>query len=217
MNIFTALLVFASLLVAPVYAETKGKLRKSDLASAVTNDFSRRLEAEMRSNDHTRSFADNDPLGGRNLFPNSRWKDRVGDVVIVPYQIGTQFNSQHAAVIESSLQALQDKVKVVKFVKRTTQSAYIRIVSNSGGCSSRIGRDSSGRVQELQLGIGNFPNGATCVQTGVTQHEFLHALVRNIRQRLGDYGHKTLTQTHILFLSARELPTSKTARIATTL
>ena len=64
-----------------------------------------------------------------NIFPNQRWKNRVGDVVQVPYVIDPRyFNAYAIAMIERNLQHLADRSNVVQFVRRTSQSAYIHVV-----------------------------------------------------------------------------------------
>jgi len=67
-----------------------------------------------------------------NIMTNQRWKNRVGDVVQVPYVIDPfHFNADQIAIIERNLQILADGTNVVQFVPRTSQSAYIHVVCKS--------------------------------------------------------------------------------------
>ena len=141
------------------------------------NDFARRLQAASGSAgpDRLRSWvfaqlgASND-LDGRNIVPSQRWKDRVGDKAIIPYQIETRYFSQaQIAQIERAANNLSDQAKVFQLVKRTTQSAFIRVVDITGGCSSSVGKDPSGKSQDLNLASG-------CFVDGIIQHELMHAL-----------------------------------------
>jgi hypothetical protein len=67
-----------------------------------------------------------------NILTNNRWKNRVGDVVQVPYVIDPlYFYPDEIALIERNLQILADGTKVVQFVPRTSQSAYIHVVCKS--------------------------------------------------------------------------------------
>ena len=104
------------------------------------------------------------------LEVDSRWKDRIGDVVIVPYMIASTFAASEVETIKSSIIDLSSRIRVVKFVPRTTQRAYIEVVNTGSGCNSGIGRHPSGTVQLLNL------QSEGCVNRGTIQHEFLHAV-----------------------------------------
>lgn len=142
------------------------------------NDFARRLQAAGSAGpDRLRSdFVIDAGLGGRNIRPNQRWKDRNGDVVIVPYQIVTSyFTPAQIQQIESAVNELSDLVRSIKLVKRTNQAAYIRVIQKENGCWSWVGKQSTGKAQELNLGDG-------CFLDGIIQHEFMHALGFNHEQ-----------------------------------
>jgi len=132
------------------------------------NDFARRLEAAAGStgSDHLRFWVIEDQLGGdvegRNIYTNRRWKDRNQDKVIIPYQIETRyFTSSEIAKIERLTKELSDEVKVIQFVKRTNQAAYVRVVRVKSGCSSFVGKSGSGKSQDLNLDAWCFNNEGT--------------------------------------------------------
>ena len=106
---------------------------------------------------------------GLQLELNQRWKDRIGDAIIVPYTIATTFTASEIDLIDRSVKAIGDRSAVVQFVRRSTQSAYIVVRNNAEGCFSDIGRASRGTSQTLNL-------ARDCMQTGIIQHEFLHAV-----------------------------------------
>ncbi|CAB9526035.1 metalloproteinase dpy-31 [Seminavis robusta] len=104
------------------------------------------------------------------IYLGRRWKDRVGDVVQIPYKIDTRyFSNSQKQMIESSIRDLAERSKVIRFVERTSQAAYVHVVDKSGGCSSYVGKRHTGKEQELNL-------SSRCVRVGTIQHEFLHAL-----------------------------------------
>ena len=108
--------------------------------------------------------------GGRNIVSDFRWKDRVGDKIIVPYEIETRyFNPAQLAQIDRAANDLSNKAKVFQLVKRTTQASYVRVVNINGSCSSAVGKQPTGKAQDLNLAPG-------CFVDGIIQHEFIHAL-----------------------------------------
>lgn len=92
----------------------------------------------------------------KSLWPNG----------VLYYQIDSSYPSQGRSKIESALKYVESKTNV-KFVKRTNQSNYVKII-NGSGCWSYVGM--TGRQQQLSL---SYPG---CVYQGVIAHEFLHAL-----------------------------------------
>jgi Astacin (Peptidase family M12A) len=100
---------------------------------------------------------------------NQRWKDRIGDVIIVPYTIVGSFTSAEIDLIDRSVKDLGDQSAVVQFVRRTNQRAYIEVGNDGSGCNSHIGRIYTGTVQTLNL-------ASECFVVGIIQHEFLHAV-----------------------------------------
>jgi len=63
-----------------------------------------------------------------NALTDQRWKDRVGDVVQIPYEVDPIFTAAQKQLIESSIQALADGSNVIQFVQRSNQAAYINVV-----------------------------------------------------------------------------------------
>jgi hypothetical protein len=104
-----------------------------------------------------------------NALTSNRWKDRTGDLVIIPYTISPTFSSTEKSLIESSIKSLADRSKVVQFVPRTNQNAFIVVTNDAAGCFSNVGRSYTGSSQVLNLGNG-------CVSFGIIQHEFIHAV-----------------------------------------
>ncbi len=102
---------------------------------------------------------------------NSRWKDRMGSVIQVPYYIDpTYFDADQAVVIEDAIIKLSEAVNVVQFIPRSNQAAYIHIQDNGTGCNSIIGKIGTGKSQELNL------RRNSCLNIGTIQHELLHAI-----------------------------------------
>jgi len=110
--------------------------------------------------------------------PTGQWRRWSNG--IIPYLITTD-NSYTPAQRDTMLLAMRtmeektrrdDGRECIKFVPRTNQLNYIRIV-NGSGCSSNVG----------QLGIAGPQNvslmhrpGGTCITLGIVMHELLHAL-----------------------------------------
>lgn len=115
-----------------------------------------------------RTKEEHHPHRSLQLELNQRWKDRIGDVVVVPYTIAPTFSANDVALIDSAVKDIIDRSTVLQFVRRTTQRAYIAVRNDGDGCFSNVGRHHSGTSQILNLGKG-------CLATGIIQHEFLHA------------------------------------------
>ena len=109
------------------------------------------------------------PRRNLQLQLKQRWKDRIGDVVIVPCTIAGTFSATDTALIDGAVKDLGDRSAVVKFVPRINQRAYIEVRNNGEGCRSYVGRVPSGTSQILNLAQG-------CLVAGIIQHEFLHAV-----------------------------------------
>jgi len=84
---------------------------------------------------------------------------------VVPYEISHSYNSRERGVIARAMQQYHKKT-CIKFIPRTYEKGYIRIVKGSG-CSSSVGR--TGRSQVVSLGNG-------CVYPGIVIHELMHAI-----------------------------------------
>ena len=90
------------------------------------------------------------------LFYRELWKKWPG--ATIPYVISSQFGSYERSVIAKAMKTYHEKT-CIKFIPRTSQSAYIHLMKGSG-CSSTIGR--TGRMQTVSLGQG-------CVYSGELQ------------------------------------------------
>jgi len=90
------------------------------------------------------------------------WKKWPGGTI--PYEISSQFSSYERSVIAKAIKTYHQKT-CIKFIPRTSETAYIYLMKGSG-CSSTIGR--SGSRQTVSLGSG-------CVYTGIVMHELMHA------------------------------------------
>lgn len=139
-----------------------GFLRRTNEVSPVSKDRLRDWVIAERGGDNA--------ITSRNLVPNQRWKDRNADRVVVPYKIEDGFfSATDKSTIESSLSQLSEAVKSINIVKHTNQQAYISINAKGNGCYSIVGKNSNGRVQDLNLSQG-------CRTAAVIQHEMMHAL-----------------------------------------
>ena len=144
----TALISFLSLSKATKEVVVVNRLRQNVIETQEEQHPHRRLQLEL----------------------NQRWKDRIGDVVIVPYAIASTYDAAEVETIQSAILDLSSRIRVVQFVPRTTQRAYIEVVNDGMGCSTVVGRHPSGTVQRLNLQRDG------CVSRGTIQHEFLHAV-----------------------------------------
>lgn len=99
-------------------------------------------------------FADNHYRSGR-VWPNN--------TVYYTFDASSGQAARNAAL--AAMQHISSKT-AVRFVQRTNEPNYIRII-RGGGCYSMAGM--IGGVQDLSLGSG-------CEYTGIAVHEFLHAL-----------------------------------------
>ncbi|CAK9085594.1 Hatching enzyme 1.2 (Choriolysin H homolog 1) (High choriolytic enzyme 1 homolog) (zHCE-1) [Durusdinium trenchii] len=113
------------------------------------------------------------PTGGRDLGLNNQndllWKTRVNGKIQVPYAFKSgQFTASQRSTIINALNALAQKVGVISFVPRASQTDYVEFKSDGAGCWSKIGR--KGGKQPINLETPG------CVSTRVVQHEMIHAL-----------------------------------------
>ena len=80
--------------------------------------------------------------------------------------------------IYSGMKLIEDSTRVngkdcIKFVQRTTENNYLRIMNNLGGCWSVVGRESAhSNTQALSIDVTR----ANCAWTGIVAHELIHAL-----------------------------------------
>ncbi|XP_062276030.1 hatching enzyme 1.2-like [Scomber scombrus] len=107
---------------------------------------------------------------------NCMWPKSADGKVYVPYTISSVYSSREVSIIERGLQSFHD-FSCLRFVRRTSQSDYLRIQSLDG-CWSYIGR--RGNTQDLSL------RRSGCVYHDTVQHEVLHALGFHHEQKRSD-------------------------------
>lgn len=84
----------------------------------------------------------------------------------------------HLDRIYSGMKLIEDSTRVngkdcIKFVPKTTENNFLRIMNNLGGCWSAVGRESGhSNTQALSIDV----SGANCAWTGIVAHELIHAL-----------------------------------------
>ncbi|KAG5673253.1 hypothetical protein PVAND_003316 [Polypedilum vanderplanki] len=98
------------------------------------------------------------------LNTNARWP-KVNGYVQVPYVI-TGFSSGDISKIRTGMNDIESKT-CVRFIARSNQANFIRIISGSG-CYSYIGR--IGGQQDVSL------QSSGCLSHGTIMHELIHAL-----------------------------------------
>ncbi|XP_045898808.1 high choriolytic enzyme 1-like [Micropterus dolomieu] len=94
------------------------------------------------------------------------WKKASNGLVMVPFNVSSDFTSLEKQRIEFALNGFQAKT-CIRFVPRQNETDYIRI-ENKAGCFSLVGR--VGGAQVLSL------NRQGCLYYGIIQHEANHAL-----------------------------------------
>ncbi|CAH3016431.1 unnamed protein product [Porites evermanni] len=103
-------------------------------------------------------------VGKQRGLSNSKYRKWPGGVV--PYTLDKDADSVFKrGAIFSAIKEWEEKT-CIKFVKRTTQKAYIEFTVQDG-CWSQVGR--TGRKQQISLGFG-------CGYHGIAVHEIGHAL-----------------------------------------
>jgi len=93
---------------------------------------------------------------------------------VVPYVIDSVFSTAHRNLIVSGMRSLEDQVRVngnhcIRFVERTNQANWIRVISGAG-CYSYVLMFNRPGSQDVSLQSGG------CTHTGTIIHELLHAL-----------------------------------------
>ncbi len=142
------------------------KAEASTYVDQVNIDVPKALQEDLTSNITQQIYQ-----RSLNIQTNSRWKDRLNSIVQVPYYIDPNyFTVDQINTIENAILTLSNEAKVVKFIPRTNQAAYINIVDTTGGCSSFVGKSPTGKSQDLNLSTDG------CLIPGIIQHELLHAI-----------------------------------------
>ena len=76
------------------------------------------------------------------------------------------------------MKLIEDQTRVngkdcIKFVPKTDEISFVRIMNNLGGCWSYVGRESAfSNTQPVSIDV----TGANCAYTGIVAHELIHAL-----------------------------------------
>jgi len=103
-----------------------------------------------------------------------RWTNKI-----VPYLVDTNnaYTQAHRDTMLLAMRTIEEKSRVggrdcIKFVPRTSQANYIRIV-NGSGCSSFVGMRAQPGAQDVSL---HHRSGSTCITVGIVMHELFHAL-----------------------------------------
>lgn len=98
-----------------------------------------------------------------------RWEKGV-----IPYIFGTDYGKL-TSNITTAMRSIEAKT-CIKFVPRTSEKDYIRIIAANGVCNSAVGRNGNG-AQDLRL---SHSQTATSIQTCLSQstivHELMHAI-----------------------------------------
>ncbi|CAH1789737.1 unnamed protein product, partial [Owenia fusiformis] len=84
---------------------------------------------------------------------------------VVPYTMSATMSSKDRTTFNAAI-ADYERYTCLRWVPRTTESAYVDII-RAGGCYSSVGR--TGRKQSLSLGNG-------CWNKGIIIHEMMHAI-----------------------------------------
>ena len=85
-------------------------------------------------------------------------------------------------LIEDSTRSVDGK-DCIKFVPRTTEQGYLRIMNHLNGCWSYVGRQTGGSGnQPVSIDVA----ASNCAYTGIVAHELIHALgkfsnIKNIK------------------------------------
>ncbi|XP_075052455.1 embryonic protein UVS.2-like [Mixophyes fleayi] len=94
------------------------------------------------------------------------WPKSEDGTVPVPYTLSPDYNDKQLKVFTNAMQEYET-LTCVRFIPRTTETAFLNIVS-SEGCESLVGRTGGGQKVGVQIG--------GCVSRGIIQHELNHAL-----------------------------------------
>mmetsp|Transcript_34995 Transcript_34995/g.88163 ORF Transcript_34995/g.88163 Transcript_34995/m.88163 type:complete len:417 (+) Transcript_34995:70-1320(+) len=121
-------------------------------------------------------------VGTRGSTRGRLWNTNPGSdgIYEVPYDYKEPngFTPAMRTVISNALAELGSDIGIIRFrEKRSRDTEWIRIQSDTDKCQATVGRSASAQDgQLLNLGIGGFPNRNTCVSNSIVQHEMMHAL-----------------------------------------
>ncbi|XP_067350054.1 high choriolytic enzyme 1-like [Channa argus] len=121
-----------------------------------------------------------------------KWPKSSDGNVYIPYVIANSYSSEQLGVITSAMNSISTAT-CIRFIPRTTETAYIDIQSLDG-CYSFVGRQ--GNSQTLSL------NTTGCIYFGTVQHELLQVLGFNHEHRRSDRDHlspfsKNINPNHV--------------------
>ncbi|XP_067350017.1 low choriolytic enzyme-like [Channa argus] len=105
-----------------------------------------------------------------------KWPKSSDGNVYIPYVIANSYSSQQLGVITSAIKSFSTST-CIRFIPRTTETAYVDIQSYNG-CYSYVGRQ--GNAQTVSL------NRNGCIYVGTVQHELIHVLGFNHEQCRSD-------------------------------
>ncbi|XP_067350055.1 low choriolytic enzyme-like [Channa argus] len=105
-----------------------------------------------------------------------KWPKSSDGNVYIPYVIANSYSSQQLGVITSAIKSFSTST-CIRFIPRTTETAYVNIQSYNG-CYSYVGRQ--GNAQTVSL------NRNGCIYVGTVQHELIHVLGFNHEQCRSD-------------------------------
>jgi UDP-N-acetylglucosamine transferase subunit ALG13 len=99
------------------------------------------------------------------ILKAARWTNGV-----IPYEYGISVGQSYVNMVDAALREIMQNT-CIRFVRRTNQPNYVRII-NDTGCYSQVGQ--RGGMQTLSLMESN--NRGSCWYHSVILHEFLHAV-----------------------------------------
>ncbi|GAB0087748.1 seminal metalloprotease 1 [Sergentomyia squamirostris] len=155
----------ACCVVGIVWANPLGSSNELEQPIEEMGDF---FEGDMELTESQRNSFFENMVDSRTGLLNTRyrWPDNT-----LAYDFAADVNAEQRDWIELGLRNISGHT-CLKFVKRTTQTDYVRVTTDATGCSSNVGR--IGGMQSLKL-KSNVP-GSGCFRFGTVVHEFIHAL-----------------------------------------
>lgn len=103
--------------------------------------------------------------GSKNFIDFSVYKSNKWPNGQVPYVISAAMTSTQRTMIAQAMSRYHNST-CIRFVPRTTQADYVRIVKDSSGCFSNVGKVGGAQTLNLQDGCS----------LGNAQHEMMHTL-----------------------------------------
>ncbi|CAF0988822.1 unnamed protein product [Brachionus calyciflorus] len=104
------------------------------------------------------------PTKTRGLWPNG----------IIPYEIDPIFPPASRDIILAGQKMIENATRIngsdcIKFISRTNEDTYIRVI-NGSGCWSYVGKKMTKGAQDLSL------RSPGCMKNAIAAHEFMHAM-----------------------------------------